>query len=337
MSVSYKAVGWNDAKRTYDLAIGIFCGSYLAVFCGGTLALFPHATVETAIIRGLGSLAFLLLHGILAIGPLCRLQPAFLPLLYNRRHLGVAMFLVALGHGMFSVVQFHALGDRNPILSLLSPPGPGVPFQILGLLALLILFAMAATSHDFWLRQLTAPVWKRLHMLVYLAYGLVLAHVAWGALQTERSPILLGLVSLGVFGLSTLHLAAGHKGLSSDREVRQEMIPVCDVDEIAENRARIVCAGGERVAVFRYDGKLSAVSNVCQHQNGPLGEGAIVDGCITCPWHGYQYLPESGQSPPPFTEKLPTFRLAREGRLILLDPRPQPAGTYVEPLRIDPS
>ena len=32
-----------------------------------------------------------------------------------------------------------------------------------GLVALVVLFLMAATSHDFWLSQLTAPVWKRLH------------------------------------------------------------------------------------------------------------------------------------------------------------------------------
>ena len=36
-------------------------------------------------------------------------------------------------------------------------------------------------------------------------------------------------------------------------------------------------AGGERVAVFRHQGKINAVSNVCQHQNGPLGEGQVVD------------------------------------------------------------
>ena len=27
---------------------------------------------------------------------------------------------------------------------------------------------------------------------------------------------------------------------------------------------------------------------------GPLGEGKIVDGCITCPWHGFQYRPQDG-------------------------------------------
>lgn len=39
---------------------------------------------------------------------------------------------------------------------------------------------MAATSHDFWLKNLTAPVWKRLHMLVYAAYALLLAHLLLG-------------------------------------------------------------------------------------------------------------------------------------------------------------
>jgi len=36
-----------------------------------------------------------LLHIILSIGPLCRLDSRFLPLLYNRRHLGVTMFLLS--------------------------------------------------------------------------------------------------------------------------------------------------------------------------------------------------------------------------------------------------
>jgi len=56
-----------------------------------------------------------------------------------------------------------------------------------------------------------------------------------------------------------------------------------------------------RVAIFKYDGKLSAIHNVCKQQSGPLGAGRIIDGFVTCRWHGYQYLPSNGQSPPPFT------------------------------------
>ena len=93
------------------------------------------------------------------------------------------------------MIQFHALGNVNPLVSLFVSNRryhtlAEFPFQSLGFFALLILFLMASTSHDFWLRTLTAPVWKRLHMLVYAAYGLLIAHVTLGALQSERSPLL---------------------------------------------------------------------------------------------------------------------------------------------------
>ena len=78
----------------------------------------PELTAETVIIRGFGSLAILMLHIILVIGPLTRLHSNFLPLLYNRRHLGVSMFLAALVHGVFSIIQFHTLGNKNPIYSI---------------------------------------------------------------------------------------------------------------------------------------------------------------------------------------------------------------------------
>ena len=87
--------------------------------------------------------------------------------------------------------------------------------------------------------------------------------------------------------------------------------------------------------MFRYDGKISAVSNVCQHQNGPLGEGKIVDGCITCPWHGYQYVPETGASPPPFNERIPTFNVRVRRGEVWIDPVPNPPGTRAEPARVD--
>jgi nitrite reductase/ring-hydroxylating ferredoxin subunit len=112
-------------------------------------------------------------------------------------------------------------------------------------------------------------------------------------------------------------------------------VDACAVADIPENRARIVCVSGERVAIFRYDGKISAVSNVCQHQNGPLGEGKIVFGCITCPWHGYQYLPETGASPPPFVEKVPTFNVRVQNGRVLVHPKPNPAGTKAEPALIE--
>ncbi|MGC4054199.1 MAG: ferric reductase-like transmembrane domain-containing protein [Paludibaculum sp.] len=340
MSVQYAAVGWNRQKRIYDTVLGCTAAGYLLAFAGLGAILNPTATIETLLIRGLGTLALLMLHVILCIGPLCRLDPRFLPLLYNRRHLGVSMFLAALAHGIFSLVQFHALGDVSPLVSVFASNTryaslAQFPFQALGAGALLILFLMAATSHDFWLKNLSAPVWKRLHMAVYLAYALLIGHVALGALQSETSPLLAGVLAVGILLVTGLHLAAGWKErrLDAARSAARAdgFVDVCEVLAIPVNRARIVSLSGERVAVFRYDDCVSAVSNVCQHQNGPLGEGRVIDGCITCPWHGYQYLPDTGASPPPFTEKVPVFRTQVIGDRVLVHPQPLPPGQRVEP------
>src|SRR5690606_33617943 len=193
-------------------------------------------------------------------------------------------------------------------------------------------------SHDFWLSTLSPPVWKRLPMLVYLAWLLLIAHVALGVLQDERSRVPVVLVALGIATILALHVGAGFRELLPDREAnrrRDGLVAVCRVEEIPECRARVITAGGERVAVFRWEGKIAAVSNVCRHQNGPLGEGEVIDGCITCPWHGFQYHPETGASPPPFTERVPTFQVHIEGDQVLVDPRPFPPGTRLEPARTE--
>jgi nitrite reductase/ring-hydroxylating ferredoxin subunit/DMSO/TMAO reductase YedYZ heme-binding membrane subunit len=344
MSVQYGTISWNRQKKVYDLTLVSLLVLYLAVFVGVGAWRNPSATAETLLIRGLGTAAFLLLNVVLCIGPLSRLDRRFLPLLYNRRHLGVTTFLLGLAHGGFALFQFHALGNVNPLVSVfISNPRYGniadFPFQALGFFALIVLFLMAATSHDFWLRNLSAPMWKRLHMLVYVAYALLVAHVTLGALQSETSPVLASVLIVGVATVLSLHLAAAfrEKQIEQARHhaVDEGFVEVCKVDRIEEKCATIVSLSGERVAVFRYDGKVSAISNVCQHQNGPLGEGRIIDGCVTCPWHGYQYQPESGAAPPPFKERIPTFRVKVVEGSVFVHPRPNLPGTRVEPAQIE--
>ena len=169
MSVTYRAVGWNASKRLYDTVAVIGVVGYLTLFLVLHAWWQPAATIETLLIRALGSAAFLLLHIILAIGPLARLDARFLPLLYNRRHLGVLMFTLAAAHGVFAIVQFHAFGTQHPLVSVLTGDD-GAPFQAFGLAALGVLTLMAATSHDFWLHQLSAPVWKTFASLVGLQH-----------------------------------------------------------------------------------------------------------------------------------------------------------------------
>jgi sulfoxide reductase heme-binding subunit YedZ len=344
MSVAYRPISWNPYKRKYDVWLAGSVGAFLAVFAGTELTFRPELTAETVFIRALGAAAFLLLHVILLIGPLARLDARFLPLLYNRRHLGVTMFLLASAHGGFGVVQFHAGGVLDPLVSLLSgldrlgSPG-AAPFQIFGFTALVILFLMASTSHDFWLHNLTAPVWKRLHLGVYAAYTLIVLHVMFGVLREEVAPALAWVVGAGVVALLGVHLAVASREAARDHEATTAradgFVDVCAVSDIPDRRAVITCLSGERVAVFRYDGRVSAISNVCQHQNGPLGEGRIVNDCVVCPWHGYEYNPASGASPPPFSEKVPTFRIRVAGGRVLVHPVPNAPGTHVAPATVE--
>jgi nitrite reductase/ring-hydroxylating ferredoxin subunit/DMSO/TMAO reductase YedYZ heme-binding membrane subunit len=342
MSLGYQAVGWNPQKRTYDACIAVGVVGYLALFVGVGVWHDEHVTLETLLIRALGSLALVMLHVVLSIGPLARLDARFLPLLYNRRHLGVSLFLVALAHATFAIVQFHAFGDEHPLVSVLSANRryaslPHFPFETLGFAALLVLFAMAATSHDFWLANLSARVWKSLHMLVYLAYALVLGHVALGTLQAERSPWLAGGLALGASWILGLHLLAGWRERARDRvfPAPDGWVDAGDVSAIPDGRATVVTVGEERVAVFRYGDRVSALSNVCRHQGGPLGEGRILEGCVTCPWHGYQYRPEDGCSPPPFTERVATHAVRLVAGRVRIEARAQALGTRLEPARVD--
>ena len=348
MSHGYVTVNWTPFKRRFDAWMLVGMAVYLLAFLLGSTLLLPDGESFTPVqmlIRGTGSLAFLQLSFLLCIGPLARLTPRFKPFLYNRRHLGVATFFVALTHAVLVTVWYHAFGVLNPLLSLLvSNPRydalAGFPFESLGLVALLMLFLLAATSHDFWNSNLGPGLWKAIHMLVYPAYALLVAHVVLGALQSETQSALMGLVLAGVAFVVGLQVWAAVAASGPDQRAPSgtDWLRVGPVDDIPEKRARVVePVGAERIAVFRYDGKVAAVSNVCRHQAGPLGEGRVIDGCITCPWHGYQYRPEDGCSPPPFTESIATYRTRIVKGVIYVHPVPLPPGTAVAPSHIETS
>jgi sulfoxide reductase heme-binding subunit YedZ len=351
LSAKYSAIKWTRARCTYDVVMTAGIILYLAGFVlvgrgiGTGSAPIPEPVL---LIRAFGTCAIVLLHVVLCIGPLARFDQRFLLLLSNRRHLGVATFLVALAHGVLAIGHYRGFGRFKPVVALFTGDSKygltAFPFETLGLAALVILFLMAATSHDFWLKNLSPGVWKGLHMLVYPAYGLLVMHVALGALQGDPGLLGPGLLGLGVITVGSLQLAAGLRerrrdmwGLAATQGGNSETwLDVGSVDEIPHNHALTVClANQERVAIFRYNDRISAVTNVCAHQGGPLGEGKIIDGCITCPWHGWEYRPQDGRSPPPFSEKIATYRVQVKNRRILLNPEALPPGTAVEPARFE--
>src|SRR5262249_40075518 len=47
--------------------------------------------------------------------------------------------------------------------------------------------------------------------------------------------------------------------------------------------------GGRPYAVFALPGGLVVTDGACPHKGGPLAEGLVRDGWVTCPWHWYSY------------------------------------------------
>ena len=287
------------------------------------------------IMRALGACAIVLLHIILAIGPLARLSDRFKPLLYNRRHFGVITAVIALLHGGFALMWYHGFGTINPIASAIGGYGNyGVaiefPFESLGFIALVILLIMAATSHDFWLTRLSPPIWKTLHMSVYFAYAALIGHVALGTAQFDKGMGLIWALAIGATLISGLHILAMLKGrkLDTKMDMNRDWINVGDPMSIPLNKAVTVTPPeGERIAIFRQEKGVSAIVAVCSHQNGPLGEGCIRDGLITCPWHGFQFDPETGAAPAPFTDRVQTHEVRIERGDVWVNAVPDPLGT----------
>jgi nitrite reductase/ring-hydroxylating ferredoxin subunit/DMSO/TMAO reductase YedYZ heme-binding membrane subunit len=342
MSAAFRAVQWSRAKILYDAILLAGATLYIGIFMAvGRWWVRPPgdpASWEKLSIRAFGTGAFLMLTIILAIGPLARLDRRFLPLLYNRRHFGVLTFFVAAVHAWLNIDEFLSRGKGADLIAIMAnlPNYATVshfPFDTLGIIVLLVLFVMAATSHDFWQAFLTPRLWKALHMTIYVAYAVLVMHVALGVMQTRHSSLIPLLQGAAASTLSALHLIAGWRERAIDRGAAaggDGWIVVGAPSSIPDGAARIVATpGGERIAVFRDGDRVGALTNLCAHQNGPLGEGRIIDGCVTCPWHGYQYRLEDGCAPPPYTEKLATHRVRIMAGIVEVDPTPLPPGTRV--------
>ena len=352
MSHTFVTVQWNRRKYVYDAVLVAGIAAYLTVFDGiarATLSGAHAITPEILGMRAWGSCAFLMLTALLCLGPLARLDRRFLPLVYNRRHFGVIFFFVAANHARQVLNFYHAYGPVPKIESLLTNDvmftSASAPSQLFGAAALAIFFVMAATSHDFWQKLLGGRQWKSLHMLVYAGYLLVVAHVAFGALQFETSAWFTAAFGGSVTLVGTLHLLAARRSTRPDRAGAgpivtydgSSWISAGPAALLAVDRAhRVTTPGGENLAVVRHGQQISAVHGVCAHQGGPLAEGRVRNGCLTCPWHGWEYRPANGQSPPPFTEKLPTHRVRLDGRgHLMVELAAQPPGTPCPPVTLD--
>jgi len=99
-------------------------------------------------------------------------------------------------------------------------------------------------------------------------------------------------------------------------------IEVAAADEIAEGEVKTYEVEGERVAIARAGGQLFAVQNVCSHDDGPLGDGAIDGNSIVCPRHGAKFDVRTGEAlTMPAVSPIESFPVKEEaGKIVLALP-----------------
>lgn len=75
--------------------------------------------------------------------------------------------------------------------------------------------------------------------------------------------------------------------------------------------------GDVPVVVIRDGGQVHVLAERCSHLSGPLSEGTVADGCLTCPWHGSVFrLSDGAVVHGPTTAPQPVFSVRVTGGVI---------------------
>ena len=71
--------------------------------------------------------------------------------------------------------------------------------------------------------------------------------------------------------------------------------PIATATPIPEGVGIAVQISGRSIALFRVDGLLFALDNVCPHAGAALARGRIRDGMVQCPLHGSRFDLRTGE------------------------------------------
>lgn len=105
-------------------------------------------------------------------------------------------------------------------------------------------------------------------------------------------------------------------------------LKVCAIKELPPGACRVVRAGDVELAAYNVDGTIYATGNCCPHRGGPLGEGTLDQGVVTCPWHSWQFDCATGVCLDNPRIKVPTYPVQVDGDDVLVSlPAPAPAPT----------
>jgi nitrite reductase/ring-hydroxylating ferredoxin subunit len=169
---------------------------------------------------------------------------------------------------------------------------------------------------------------QQMRVGVVHAAGNIVASSLYGASLLSRGPRLSRALRLaGLAAVSASGLLGGHisfrlaGGANHAEEVPHLVKPgwhhLMTSADLPEGRLVREMLGEIPVVAIRARGTVHVLADRCSHMSGPLSDGKLADGCLTCPWHGSVFrIADGSVVHGPATAPQPAFQTREVGGAI---------------------
>ena len=73
-------------------------------------------------------------------------------------------------------------------------------------------------------------------------------------------------------------------------ENNNDFVKICKIDSLQEKTGRKFFVDDVEIAVFKVDGKVYALNNICPHQHAAIIYDGFIEDCkVMCPSHGWEF------------------------------------------------
>lgn len=97
-------------------------------------------------------------------------------------------------------------------------------------------------------------------------------------------------------------------------------VEITSLDKLPRDRGIRVTIGDHRIAMFRIDDEVFAISDRCSHAEASLAEGEVWDHTVECPRHGSEFDLRTGEPGAlPATQPVPVYPVSVEDGTVYLE------------------
>ena len=234
-----------------------------------------------------------------------------------------ALHGVWLGHPLHPVLVQAAAGAWLSA-SVMDLAGDEAAARLLAAAGLAAAIPAAAAGTADWSEQHE----QQMRVGIVHAAGNLLAAGLYGASLAARGPRagralrLGGLAAVSASGLLGGHISFRLAGGANHAEEVPHLVDpgwhhLMVAADLPEGTPMRQLLGEVPVVAIRVNGTVHVLADRCSHMSGPLSDGELADGCLTCPWHGSIFrIADGSVARGPATAPQPAFRVREVGGAI---------------------